>query len=51
MANNNNQTKIRTEAEVEKFLADLKEDQQDRQELEDDDNLKNTDRAPSSAND
>jgi len=37
----------RTEAEVEAFLADLEEDQHDRQELEQDDDLKSTDRAPS----
>ena len=37
----------RTEAEVEAFLADLGEDQHDRQELEQDDDLKSTDRDPS----
>ena len=37
----------RTEAEVDAFLADLEEDQHDRQELEQDDDLKSTDRAQS----
>lgn len=36
----------KTEAEVEEFLRDLEEDQQDRQELEADDDLKRTDRTP-----
>ena len=34
----------RTEAEVEEFLRDLEEDQADRRQLEDDDDIKQTDR-------
>ena len=38
----------RTEAEAEAFLADLEEDQADRRQLEDDDDIKQTDRTSSS---
>gem|GEM_PF-3683683 len=44
MTHNTDQPRRRPESEVEKFLQDLEEDQQDRRELEDDDDLKRTDR-------
>jgi hypothetical protein len=48
MTHSTDQPRPRPESEVEKFLADLEEDQADRRELEDDDDLKRTDRSSSS---
>jgi hypothetical protein len=48
MTDSTDQPRPRPESEVEQFLADLEEDQSDRRELEDDDDLKRTDRTSSS---
>jgi hypothetical protein len=49
MTHSTDQPRPRPESEVEKFLADLEEDQADRRELEDDDDLKRTDRSSSTS--
>lgn len=46
MTHDSDRPQPRTPAEVEKFLQDLEEDQADRRELENDDDLKRTDRTP-----